>query len=363
MVPGKEQGFMKNSILIVDDDQMNRELLKQMFEKEYDIIMAADGKEAITKLGNHMNDIVVILLDLVMPVVNGYQVLKVLNSKKVIDNIPVVLITAQNDEKTEFFCYSMGAAAIITKPFVAQTVRQRVNNLIEMTRNADELSKKVKKQNKTISEQQHKMALYNENFIDVVSNIVEFRAVGTGTHIKRVKGFTKIMAESYIEMYPDSGLTKDKIQVIVSASSLHDIGKIAVFDRILLKPGALDDEERQIMMSHTTKGCEILKMMDLVQDEEELQIAYDICRYHHERYDGRGYPDGLSGDQIPLAAQLVSIVDVYDALVSERVYKKSFDKETAYNMIINGECGVFAPKIINSFKNAKERIEKYSDEN
>ncbi|MDE6024665.1 MAG: response regulator [Lachnospiraceae bacterium] len=352
---------MRKSILIVDDDELNRELLKQMFEDEFVILMAQDGKEAIQQLDEHMDDIAVILLDLIMPVFNGFQVLKLLNTRKILIEIPVVLITAKNDEQTEFECYSLGASALIAKPFVAQTVKQRVNNIIEIHRNADRLEKKVQQQRERLDKQRRKMEIFNEKLVDVVSNIVEFRDLESGAHVKRVKGLTRIMAETYMKLYPEAGLTKEKINVIVRASALHDIGKISIPDSILLKPGRLTDEEREIMMSHTTKGCEILKLMDVVQDDEQVKASYEICRHHHERYDGRGYPDKLKGDDIPLSAQLVSIVDVYDALVCERVYKKAFDKETAYNMIQNGECGIFSPKLLKCFEHARRAMEEFSD--
>ncbi|MDE6743677.1 MAG: response regulator [Lachnospiraceae bacterium] len=352
---------MRRYMLIVDDDEGSRELLTEIFKKDYDIIQASNGREAIMELGVHMNDIAVILLDLLMPVMNGYQVLQILNSRKVLEHIPVVMITSQNDEQTEFSCYSMGASAVISKPFVTQTVIQRINNLVETYRSADALAHKVESQRAKLHEQERKMELFNEKLIDVVSNIVEFRDLESGEHVKRVKGLTRIMAEAYMELFPDSGLTQEKINVIVRASALHDIGKIAIPDGILLKPGKLSSEEFEIMKSHTTKGCKILKLLDMVQDNEQLQASYDICLYHHERYDGKGYPEGLKGDDIPLSAQLVSVVDVYDALVSERVYKKALDKDTAYHMIMDGKCGNFAPKLLKCMEYARTRIEGFAD--
>lgn len=355
---------MRKSILIVDDEEMNRDLLKQMFEKDYNILLAEDGNQALELLGAHMDDIVIILLDLIMPVVSGYQVLDILKKQGIIDRIPVALITAQSDEQTELYCYTLGASAVIPKPFKENTVMQRVIHLIKTYQSADELAHKVERQRARLREQERKMELFNENLIDVVSNIVEFRNLESGEHVKRVKRLTRIMAETYMELYPDAGLTTAAINVIVRASALHDIGKIAISDRILLKPGPerLTDEEFEIMKTHTTKGCEILKLMDIVQDNEQLQASYDICRHHHERYDGKGYPDHLVGEAIPLSAQLVSVADVYDALVSDRVYKKAFDKETAFQMIIDGKCGAFSPKMMECFKRARTRMEAlYSD--
>lgn len=252
---------------------------------------------------------------------------------------------------------------MISKPFVTQIIRQRVNNLVELYRNADDLEEIVKEQQKTLTEQRKKMEIFSDNLIDVISNIVEFRNLESGQHVKRVKGLTRIMANACMKLYPEKGLTCDKIDMIVRASALHDIGKISISDNILLKPGRLTDEEREIMMSHTTKGCDILKLTDIVQDDEQYKYSYDIVRHHHERHDGRGYPDGLKGDEIPLSAQLVSVVDVYDALVSERVYKKAFDKEKAFSMIMNGECGIFNGEMLKCFEYAKDEMELFSDKN
>ena len=352
---------MRDTILIVDDEEMNRELLKQMFEDKYKILMAADGKEALMQLGKHINEVVVILLDIVMPVVNGYQVLQILQSKKIISRIPVVLITAQDDSQTEIQCYQLGATAVINKPFSAKVVRKRVDYIISMHNNLDNLQQKVKSQEDILTEQAKRLEEFNERLIDVMSNVVEFRDAESGEHIKRVKELTRIMANTYKELYPNEGVTDEMVNTIAKASALHDIGKIAISDTILLKPGKLTDAEREIMKSHTTKGCEILNLLVGFQDEEQFKAAYDICRYHHERYDGKGYPDGLAGDEIPLSAQIVSVVDVYDALVSDRVYKKAYDKETAYNMIKNGECGQFSPKMMACLDVAKKQMEDLAD--
>ncbi len=345
---------MKKSILIVDDSEMERDLLYQMFQNDYEVLVAKDGKEAIIQLNKNYKNIVIILLDLMMPVLNGYQVLQVLKASPVFKDIPVAMVTANADLSIETACYTMGAMSVIHKPFVAKVVRKQVDNIIEMY----EHSLKLKL---TINEQLEKLNTYYNTLTDVISNLVEFRDSGSGTHINRVKVMTKIMAESYMELFPETKLTKDDIDTIVRASAIHDIGKIFIPDSILLKPTALTEEERQVMMSHTTKGCEILQLLAGVQDHEQYQMTYEICRHHHERYDGNGYPDGLKGDEIPLSAQLVSIVDVYDALVSKRVYKQAYSKRESYRMIVEGECGVFSPKIMQCFKSSRQKIELFSD--
>ena len=352
---------MRKKILIVDDEEVNRELLRPVFENEYEILMAENGREAIRYANQYRDDLAAILLDLVMPVVDGYQVLQVLHAEQTVEKIPVILITMNKDQETALQCYSLGVTDIFNKPFVIPIVRQRVLNAIEMYQSRERLQELLDRSNQKLTEREHQLESFYNNLMEAVSDIVEFRDVESGTHIKRVKGLTQIMAESYMQLYPEEGFTKEQMKTVVEASALHDIGKIAIPDQILLKPGRLTDEEREIMQAHTTKGCDILSKLENVQDMEHYKVAYEIARYHHERYDGRGYPDGLVGDAIPLSAQLVSVVDVYDALVCKRVYKKAFEKDEAYRMIMNGDCGVFNPKILKCFDNAREMIELLSD--
>lgn len=345
---------MRGTILIVDDDEMELALLNQIFEGEYNIMMARNGKDAIVQLNAHYNEVVIILLDLLMPVLNGYQVLQVLKSSDVFRDIPVAVITANTDQALEVSCYNMGAMAVIHKPFVAQVVRQQISNIVETYQCSLELKM-------DLNAQLTKLNAFNEHLIDAISNLVEFRDLESGAHIKRVKGLTRILAEEYALSYPDSGLTPESIDTIVRAAAIHDIGKIAIPDSILLKPGRLTEDERQVMMSHTTKGCEILSLLSSLQDLDQMQVSYDICRHHHERHDGNGYPDGLKGDEIPLSAQLVSVADVYDALTSDRVYKRAYSKEVSYNMILKGECGTFSPNLLSCLKNSKTKLEQFSD--
>lgn len=351
----------KKSILIIDDDEMSRELLRQMFEGEYNILIAADGKEGINLISIHMQNLAAILMDLVMPNMNGYQVLQILHSKKIVEYIPVILITAQKNTQVELSCYSLGAANIISKPFVAQTVRMQVTRSIEITQKAMDLASTVQHVTAELDYQHRQMEIYYDRLIEAISNLVEFRNLESNEHVKRVKGLTEIIANTYMRLYPDRGLTPEKIALIVRSSALHDIGKITISDSILLKPGRLTDDERNVMKSHTTKGCEILSFLKDVQDPEQYKLCYEICRYHHERHDGSGYPDSLRGNQIPLAAQLVSIADVYDALVSDRTYKKAYSNDVAYQMIMNGECGAFAPELLKCLEISRDAIEYFSD--
>lgn len=358
-----ETQWKKKKILVVDDDSLSRELLRKIFEDEYEIITANDGQEAIYAIREHMSDIVVILLDLLMPVLSGYQVLQVLNAEKITHKIPVILVSSQTDLNTELSVYALGAASVISKPFVAELVKRNVNNIVALRQSAVGMEEIIQDQSRQLDEQRQKLNNYNDNLLEAISNIVEFRDLESGTHIKRVKGLTRIIAQAYQKLYPEAGLTKHKIDVIVRASVTHDIGKIAIPDRILLKPGRLTEEERQIMMEHTKKGCEVLDLLTDVQDQEQLAASYDICRYHHERIDGKGYPDGLLEDEIPLSAQLVSIADVYDALVSKRCYKDPYDMDTAYQMIVDGECGAFSSKVLKCLEYSRGEIESFAAPN
>ncbi len=342
---------MKKSILVVDDEELERELLRQIFEGDYHVILAANGKEALIQLSKHYDEIVIILLDLSMPVLNGYQLLQVLHASEAYRKIPVAMVTAADSQELEIACYTMGAVSVINKPFSTKVIRNQIDNIIEMY----ESSRKIKE---TLTEQLRKSNMFFGGLIDAVSSIAEFRVYESGVHVNRIRGLTKILAEEYMKKFPEAGLTADKIDMIVQASAVHDIGKIAIPDSILLKPGPLNDEEWQIMMSHTTKGCEVLSLI-AGQDDEHFKTYYDICRSHHERYDGNGYPDGLAGDNIPLSAQLVSIAHTYDSLISERVYKKATDKNIAYKMIIGGKCGAFSPKLLQCFEHSKRAIETF----
>lgn len=347
----------RNKILIIDDEELNRELLRQIFEGEYEIVMAGDGQEGIAQFQRYADTLAAVLLDLIMPRMNGYQVLDMLHKTGNTDTIPIILITANTDVKIALGCYAIGAAEIINKPFVAGIVRQRVRNMIEMYSSRERLKRQLGDSEQQLRERERELEKFNEELVDSIADVVEFRDQDSGQHIKRVKGLTQIMASAYAQLYPEAGLTHDRITAIVKAAALHDVGKISIPDHILMKPGRLTDEERKIMQSHTTKGCDILAKLENVQDQEHYNLAYDVIRFHHERYDGNGYPDHLRGDEIPLSAQLVSVADVYDALTSIRVYKKAYDYDKAYRMIINGECGVFDPKLIESFKLGKRLME------
>ena len=359
---------MRNKVLVVDDMELNRELLAEILKDEYDIAMAENGIQALEYLERENQGIAVILMDLIMPEMDGFEVLKIMKEKLWIEKIPVLVISGESSIKVEQECFEYGVSDFIHKPFDNVLVKKRVENVVNLFQYQRGLEHKVAQQTETLREQNQMLQLQaarlrqsTDNIIDILGTVVEYRSVESGEHVKRVKGYTRIVAEELCKEFPEYGLTKEKIDVIVSASALHDLGKIAIPDSILMKPGKFTPEEFNCMKAHTVRGCEIVSNIRGVWDEEYAKVGYDICRYHHERFDGRGYPDGLKGDEIPISAQIVSIADVYDALVNERVYKNAFKKEKAFHMIMNGECGTFSPKILECFKNTREQFEMLAE--
>lgn len=355
---------MHNKILIVDDVEMNRELLAEMLNDEYEILTAENGREALEVLDKQYKDIALILLDLVMPELDGFQVLEAIRTKSWSRHIAVIIISSETTNKTEKRCFDLGVSDFIHRPFDDRLVKKRVNNVVSLYQYQESLEHKIEQQTKTLMEQNELLQVQaeelkksKENVIDILGTVVEYRNLESGEHIKRVKGYTRILAEEMMNKYPEYGLTQEKVDLIVSASSLHDIGKIVIPDSILLKPARLTSEEFEQMKSHTTRGCDILGNIKNTWDEEYGDLSYEICRHHHERYDGKGYPDGLKGDEIPISAQIVSVADVYDALVNDRVYKKAFPKDVAFNMIMAGECGVFSPKLLACFESKRSEFE------
>lgn len=346
----------KPTILVVDDVDINREILCEMFH-DYNMLQATNGKEAIEAIAANLDVISVVLLDIVMPVMNGVEVLEEMKKQKWMEHIPVLLITGEATTEIERKAYRLGASDIIKKPFDAFIVKQRTMNVIELYYNKRHLEEMVELQTKVLRKQAEELQSINDRIIDVMSNVVEFRNLESGDHVKRVKTFTYILAKYVAQEYPEYHLDKYAINMITSASALHDVGKIVIPDAILLKPGKLTDEEFNVMKSHTVKGCEVIDMLADIQQGEYGKVSYEICRYHHERYDGRGYPDGLKGEEIPISAQIVSVADVYDALVHVRCYKAAFTTEEAYRMITNGECGAFSPKLMHCLSLAKEEFE------
>lgn len=343
----------KQQILVVDDEEINRVILKGLFQDEYEIIEAGNGQEAIARLGEEHN-IVLILLDVVMPVMDGFGVLDYMKEQDLLEKIPVILITGETVIDSDDQAYSYGVADVMHKPFYPHIVKRRGKNIIELYQNKHHMQERLKEQEEAIREQEKQIRESNEFMIDALSSVVEFRSLETGEHIRRIKYFTRILLKYLMKYFPKYGLTPVQVDEISRAAALHDIGKIGISDAILLKPGRLTPEEFEIMKAHTTIGCDVLERFREKQTGEFYRYCYEICRYHHERWDGNGYPDHLVGDEIPISAHIVAIADVYDALVSPRVYKSIYANNIAYDMIMNGECGQFSPDVLECFALAKE---------
>lgn len=348
-------------ILIIDDMEFNRELLTDMLGDKYEIIEAADGEEGLEKIKKHKKELSAILLDIVMPKKDGIQVLREMAEIKGMPNIPVLVISAESKERSEAECFRLGVVDFIERPFNFEVVNHRVRNVVQLNdlknRLADkvaEQTKSLKEKNAMLKERAEKLKRNNENLIGALGAAVEARSMESGEHIFRVREYTRILAEDIKEHYPEYGLTDEAVTLIVTASPLHDVGKIKVPDAVLLKPAKLTADEWETMKNHTVWGCEILEGIRSIWEADYYQYCYDICRHHHERWTGKGYPDGLAGDDIPIAAQIVALADVFDAMVNDRVYKKAFPRDVAYEMITNGECGVFNPKIMDSFSRCFE---------
>lgn len=367
-VLGHTRGIkMRNKVLVIDDAEFNREMLAEILEKEYSIISAEDGQKGIELLAEQESEVCVVLLDLVMPVMDGFEVLRIMEERGYLKHIPVLVISGETAVDIERKCFDYGVTDFIRKPFDNELVLRRVRNMVDLFTYRNCLEQQVESQTMTLKRQYEMICRQaevlkqrNEQITDILAEVVESRNLESGEHVKRVKTYTKILANELMKRYPEYGLTEEEVRIIESASAVHDIGKIAIPDNILLKPGKLTDEEFACMKSHTVRGCEVLDHIEGVWDDRYKRYAYTICRHHHERFDGRGYPDQLVGDDIPIEAQIVSVADVYDALISERCYKKAFTKEQAFNMITNGECGTFSPKLMDCFRNARGTMENVS---
>lgn len=352
----KQRGYEmeKDTVLIVDDMEINRMILSDILEDDYRVLSVCNGLQALDTIAVEQDNIVAILLDLVMPGIDGYEVLRSLRSQALLSTIPVLIISSEDSSMTEQECFNMGISDYIHKPFDRGLVRTRVNNIVSLYQYKRQLEKTVEEQTGIIKKR-------NGRMLDLLASVVESRDLESGTHVQRVKDYTKVLAEQLRRVFPKYGLTEHKIEVIVAASALHDVGKISIPDSILLKPGKLTEDEFEVMKLHTIKGSDFLKNAQDLWDDDYGKVGYEIARYHHEKYDGHGYPEGLSGAEIPISAQIVSIADAYDALVHERCYKEAFSKEEAYEMIVNGECGIFNPDILECFKERREDFERLAE--
>lgn len=343
----------KQKILIADDSEMNRELLAAILEEEYDIIQANDGVQAVDCLQRHAEEISLLLLDIVMPHMDGFEVLSYMNKEHWIDSIPVVIISSENSPIYIKRGYDLGATDFIEKPFDANMVLRRSANAIL-------LGAKQRRMTSIVSNQIYEREKSSKLMINILSHIVEFRNGESGLHVLHIQTITEMLLRQLVQKENNRySLSKEQIRMITTASALHDIGKISIPDEILNKPGRLTAEEFAVIKGHSMAGANMLSELPLDQKEEPLvKTAYEICRWHHERYDGGGYPDGLKGEEIPVSAQVVALADVYDALTSERCYKDAYSHEKAIEMILAGQCGAFNPLMLECLLDISSSLKK-----
>jgi len=343
----------KAKILVVDDIDTNRIILDEMLKDEYEIEEAENGMEAISKLFNAIEKPSLILMDVMMPIMDGFQALDIIKANPMFRKIPVIFITAANEEQKGL---EAGAVDYILKPFQPQIVRLRVSTHIELTQYREQLEDMVEqKANALVSTK--------ENFLETMANLIEYRSVESGQHVMRTKDLSGLIIEQLIKNSPYSAELQDtNCPALIKAVPLHDIGKIAIPDNILLKPGRLTDEEFKIIETHTTVGGQVIQSLMLAEAEDDyLYLCHEICLHHHERWDGSGYPTKLSGPEIPLSARIVALVDVYDALVTERCYKKAFTHEQASKILENSTGNHLDPVIVSAFFEIHDKFRDYEN--
>ncbi len=358
-------------MLVGDNLEMNKIILSEIFGKEYEIIYTSNIEEFLHLLIHYRDEADVILVNQYIAKSLSSEKIELLEKLNVFKNTPVILILDQGHSNKKN-TLALPFSDVVHSPVNPYTVKQRVQNLTELFSIKETLENQVQQQMKKIFEQnealknkEKKINSINNDMLDVLSMVIEYRDVESGKHIRRIQKFTEELLRTLAVKYPKYNIDEEKIALITSASSMHDIGKIAIPDSILLKPGRLTPEEFQVMKQHTSKGCEILEQIDSVEKNDYYKYCHDICHYHHEKWDGLGYPEGLAGDDIPIWAQVVAIADCYDALTSKRSYKDAFSHERAVEMIRDGACGAFSDEILDCFSMVLPKFKalalKYAD--
>lgn len=349
----KREKFSK-SVLLVGKKRKRQADIRRIFETRFNIIEARSDAQAVHIINEMQDKLAVVLTELYAHEIDGFVILDYMRKMDYIQTVPVVFLADEYIEDVYKNAYSHGVIDIVTEPIDSYSLSSRLNNIMDLYQHKNNLEVMTQKQTEKIQRQ-------NEKIINSLGTVVEFRDMESGAHIQRVKTFTTLLAKQVMAQWPEYELTAHKIKCIAEASPLHDVGKIAISDTILLKPGKLTPAEFEIMKTHTTKGFDII--MRLLDEDELEYVMYcsSIAKYHHEKYDGRGYPEGLAGDDIPISAQIVSVADAYDALVSKRCYKDAFSYETAFNMIVNGDCGVFNPKLIQCLYKVRSQFEEQAE--
>lgn len=346
----EKEAHGRQRILITDDSEINRAILADMLEEDYEIIEAQDGLEALSILRRSDFDVDLVLLDIMMPNMDGFELLAAMNQHVWIEDIPVIMISAESDSSFVNRAYSLGVTDYISRPFDETIVRRRVANTLV-------LYTKQKRLVQMVTDQIYEKENNNNLMINILSHIVEFKNGESRWHVLHIHAITELLLKRLVQKTNQYHLTPKDITLITTASALHDIGKISIPDSILNKPGKLTPQEFEIIKTHAMAGASMLQSLPFYTDEPIVKFSYDICRWHHERIDGQGYPDGLKGDEIPIAAQIVALADVYDALISERIYKEPIPHDKAVNMILHGECGTFSPLLLECLVDVSDRLQ------
>lgn len=342
------------TILIVDDSEINRDILSSILSNEFNIIEASGGKECIEALEKYGTEISLVLLDIMMPEVDGFDVLRYMSNHHLIEDIPIITITGDESGETIRKAYEMGVSDFIGRPFDTKVVYRRVLNTIN-------LYEKQRRLISTVSDEILEKEKNSRILVDILSQVAEFRSGMGSEHVTNINKITELLLIRLREKTAQYDLSEKDVYLITTASSLHDIGKVGVDSAILNKPGKLTPEEFEQVKKHTVIGAEMVMNIGEFRNEPLVRYAHDICLYHHEKYDGKGYPKGLTGDEIPIAAQVVALADVYDALTAKRVYKDAYSAEEAVQMIVDGECGKFNPLLMECLLDIRRFLEKDSN--
>ena len=345
---------MRNKILIADTSKASRDIVKNALGEKYTILETESARAAFEMIKKESDMLAAVIFDADLPHEDAFAVTKAMAKESFYGSFPIIIVSTQDSTELQRKAYFSGATLFAHKIFDAELLEIMISRQIKSDSQGNTTRTAAGEDAKGLEDM-------HANLIELVGKLVEFRNPESHNHVRRVKGLTKIMAETMATLYPEYGLDSHRIRVIVSACALHDIGKIAIPDSVILKPGRLTDDEYEYMKSHTLRGIELLDSIDGVWDKEFEEVVREVVRSHHEKYDGGGYPDGLKGDDIPISAQIISLADTYDALVNDRIYKKAYPKDVAFNKIIVGDCGQFPPKIIECFKASRARMEAWEN--
>lgn len=356
-------------VLVISNDELELQQIKGAFEKDMTVDCLNNFQGALSELKKDTDAYGMILGYINAGSNDAVMLMQELKGMNLEEKVPMIVVAKNDSQEQELLHLRLGVFDYYRNYVDIAYIKSRVIQIMKMISSKNEMAETLDRQTATLRRQYsmlqasaEKLKKNNDKIIDVLASFVEYRNLENSAHIRRIKEFTRLLGERVMESFPEYGLTKEKVSIIAAASPLHDIGKIAIPDSILLKPAKLTAEEYDYMKSHTTRGCAFLNNILGIWDESYRRVSYDICRYHHEKYDGSGYPEGLRGEDIPISAQIVSLADVYDALVSETVYKEAYSKEEAYRMIIMGECGMFSPKILEAFRLVRDQFEALVDE-